>query len=101
MDRASSFVNFAVVQIDWLETDGTQEGLISAHEHPPSVGNYASRGAVPASEKIIEHDAEFYIHRYRESSDVDLRFRVVGRLFRSHGQLVVNTITLIIRSGGW
>jgi len=37
MDRASIFVNFAVVQIDWLETDGTQEGLITAHEHPPSV----------------------------------------------------------------
>jgi hypothetical protein len=23
MDRASIFVNFAAVQIDWLETDGT------------------------------------------------------------------------------
>jgi hypothetical protein len=34
MDRASIFVNFAVVQIDWLKTDGTQEGLISAHKHP-------------------------------------------------------------------
>jgi len=37
MGRASIFVNFALVQIDWLETDGTKEGMISAHEHPPSV----------------------------------------------------------------
>jgi len=35
MDGAAIFVNFAVVQIDWLETEGTQEGLISTHEHPP------------------------------------------------------------------
>src|SRR5579871_1503200 len=34
MDRAPIFVNFAVAQIDWLETDGAQEGSISAHEHP-------------------------------------------------------------------
>jgi len=36
MDRASILVNFAAVQIDWLETDGAQEGSISTHEHPPS-----------------------------------------------------------------
>ena len=71
MDRASVFVNFAVVQIDWLETDGTQEGLISAHEHSPKCGNYASGSVLPASEKIAEHDPEFYIHRYRKSPDVD------------------------------
>ena len=96
MDRASIFVNFAVVRIDWLETDGTQEGLISAHEDPPhKYGNYASANALRASEKRTEHDAKFYIHRYRKSSDADSGIPVVGRLSRSHCQWRKISISLI------
>jgi len=34
------------------------------------------------AKRLKEHDAEFYIHRYRKSPDVWSGFRVAYRLFR-------------------
>jgi hypothetical protein len=32
MHRTAIFINFALVQVDWLETNGTEEGTLSAHK---------------------------------------------------------------------
>ena len=58
MDRTVIFVNFAVVQIDWLETDGTQEGSISTHEHP-QVGQLCTRECAACKRKDNRRRAEF------------------------------------------
>jgi hypothetical protein len=83
MDRASIFVNLAVAQIDWLETDGTQEGSISAHEHP-QVRQLCIREGTACKRKDDRHDAELDVHPYRKSPDVDLSVCFLGNAtFRS------------------
>lgn len=39
VNRPPVLVKFALVQVDGVETDGTQEGLLSAHRPHPRIAN--------------------------------------------------------------
>ena len=93
MERAPISVNFAVAQIDWRETDGTQEGSISTLEHP-QVRQLCIRECTACKRKENRRRFSVRYPRYGKSPEVDLGFRVVGRLFWSHRQLVLHPVLL-------